>query len=318
MNGLLLVVQARPDSKILSKRVLGLGLFFCLQGLHDEDIRMKICKVINNNVLSAFDEKEQELILMGRGIGFKAKPGDTIDESRIEKRYHIENSELSRRFQEMLSDMPMEHMEISSEIINYAKDVCGMKLNQSIYVALTDHINFAIERYRNGIQLPNALLGEIEELYHREYMVGEYARRILAERLNLHFAKDEAGFIALHFVNAALDIPTEDVHATMDALSHSIAIVKEAFGEQVDERSMHYERFVVHLKFLVRRMESRELLQDEEPDIAAEINHRYAKEAMCSQKISDYIKERYKVELTEEERMYLTVYIRRITNKNNE
>lgn len=122
---------------------------------------MKISKVINNNVLSAFDENGQEVVLMGRGLGFKAKTGDDIDESRVQKVFCIENSALSRQFQEMISNIPMEHMQISADIISYAKNECGMELNQSIYVALTDHINFAIERYRNGIALSNAILWEI-------------------------------------------------------------------------------------------------------------------------------------------------------------
>ena len=63
---------------------------------------MKIYKVINNNVLSAYDDKKQEVVVMGRGIGFKAKAGDTIDEGKIEKVFHIENSELSRRYQRCL------------------------------------------------------------------------------------------------------------------------------------------------------------------------------------------------------------------------
>ena len=111
---------------------------------------MKISKVINNNVLSAFDENGQEVVLMGRGLGFKAKTGDDIDESRVQKVFCIENSALSRQFQEMISNIPMEHMQISADIISYAKNECGMELNQSIYVALTDHINFAIERYRSS------------------------------------------------------------------------------------------------------------------------------------------------------------------------
>ena len=110
---------------------------------------MKISKVINNNVLSAFDENGQEVVLMGRGLGFKAKTGDDIDESRVQKVFCIENSALSRQFQEVISNIPMEHMQISADIISYAKNECGMELNQSIYVALTDHINFAIERYRS-------------------------------------------------------------------------------------------------------------------------------------------------------------------------
>lgn len=276
---------------------------------------MRVYKVINNNVLSAFDEQEQELVLMGRGIGFKAKTGDFIDESKIEKVFHIENSTLSRQFQEILSNMPLEHMQISADIISYAKNECKMKLNSSIYVALTDHINYAIERYRQGIKLPNALLSEIRQFYHREYLVGEYALRILSERLDIHFSEDEAGFIALHFVNAAYDTTTHDAYAITDILKKCIEIVKTEFGDKINDQSMHYERFMAHLKFLARRISSKELLRDEEIDMADEIKRKYAKEHACSQKIAEYISKQYDTELTGEEQMYLTIHIRRVLMK---
>lgn len=120
---------------------------------------MKISKVINNNVLSAFDENGQEVVLMGRGLGFKAKTGDDIDESRVQKVFCIENSALSRQFQEMISNIPMEHMQISADIISYAKNECGMELNQSIYVALTDHINFAIDDTGMGLRCRTLFCG---------------------------------------------------------------------------------------------------------------------------------------------------------------
>ena len=60
---------------------------------------MVIQKVINNNVISAYDEDHQEVVIMGKGIGFKAHTGDAIDESRIEKVFRIENEKISRQFQ---------------------------------------------------------------------------------------------------------------------------------------------------------------------------------------------------------------------------
>ena len=37
---------------------------------------MIIQKVINNNVVSTFDMNNHEVILMGKGIGFRKKAGD--------------------------------------------------------------------------------------------------------------------------------------------------------------------------------------------------------------------------------------------------
>ena len=46
---------------------------------------MIIQKVINNNVVSTFDANGKEVILMGKGIGFRKKAGDELDKNKIEK-----------------------------------------------------------------------------------------------------------------------------------------------------------------------------------------------------------------------------------------
>ena len=44
---------------------------------------MIIQKVINNNVVSTFDMNNHEVILMGKGIGFRKKAGDELDKTKI-------------------------------------------------------------------------------------------------------------------------------------------------------------------------------------------------------------------------------------------
>ena len=46
---------------------------------------MLVEKVINNNIVSAFDDTGKELVVMGRGLGFGARPGQPVDEKKIEK-----------------------------------------------------------------------------------------------------------------------------------------------------------------------------------------------------------------------------------------
>ena len=274
---------------------------------------MKIHKLINNNVLSAFDENEKEIVVMGCGIGYKAKPGDMIDEARIEKVFRIENRTLSRQFQDMLTNMPMEHMKISTDIIAYAQNECGMKLNQSIYVALTDHINFAIQRYREGLEVTNALLFEIRQFYHREYVIGEYALRLLAERLDVRFQEDEAGFIALHFVNAQFDFKAQDTYAITNIMQKCIQIVENEFSVKLNINSMHYERFLAHLKFFARRvLFSKELLPNEEPEFANMIEQKYLPEFVCAKKMTDYVEKEYNCVVTREETMYFAIHIKRV------
>ena len=46
---------------------------------------MRIKKVINNNILCVIDEKGHEMIVTGKGIGFKRKTGERVGEATVEK-----------------------------------------------------------------------------------------------------------------------------------------------------------------------------------------------------------------------------------------
>ena len=63
---------------------------------------MIVEKVINNNIVSSTDSNGDELIVMGKGIGFGVKAGFDINEDRIEKVFRIEKSDLYRHFSNYL------------------------------------------------------------------------------------------------------------------------------------------------------------------------------------------------------------------------
>ena len=64
---------------------------------------MIIQKVINNNVVSTFDMNNHEVILMGKGIGFRKKAGDELDKTKIEKIFTLDQREKSPFIQEVLA-----------------------------------------------------------------------------------------------------------------------------------------------------------------------------------------------------------------------
>lgn len=273
---------------------------------------MTVEKVINNNIVSAYDETGREVVVMGRGIGFGVRAGAVIDNSKIEKVFRIESQGVAEQFKELLANMPLEHAQISNDIISYAKSTLKLKLNQSIYVTLTDHINFAIERYQKGINLENALLWEIKRFYPQEYGLGRYAIDLIRERLHVSLPEDEAGFIALHFVNAEYGTDIRDTLHFPNQMKDILDIVTRELGIRLDEGSLHYERFITHVKFLLQRVYRKELLPDEESELAEMMKKKYPKEYACSEKIADYIEEAAGCRLSAEEIMYLSIHIRRI------
>ena len=239
---------------------------------------MTIEKVINNNIVSAFDETGREVVVMGRGIGFGNRPGAKIPEDKIEKIFRIESGSVADQFKELLAGVPLEHAKISSDIISYAKGALKLKLNQSIYVTLTDHINFAIARCAKGINLENALLWEIKRFYPQEYELGKYAVAQIKERLKVELPEDEAGFIALHFVNAEYGTNIRDALRFPNQMKEILEIVTRELSIKLDEGTLHYERFITHMKFLLQRVYRKELLPDEESDLADMISQKYPKE----------------------------------------
>lgn len=273
---------------------------------------MTVEKVINNNIVSAYDETGREVVVMGRGIGFGVRAGAVINKSKIEKVFRIKSQSVAEQFKELLANMPLEHAQISNDIISYAKSTLKLKLNQSIYVTLTDHINFAIERYQKGINLENALLWEIKRFYPQEYGLGRYAIDLIRERLHVSLPEDEAGFIALHFVNAEYGTDIRDALHFPNQMKDILDIVTRELGIRLDEGSLHYERFITHVKFLLQRVYRKELLPDEESELAEMMKKKYPKEYACSEKIADYIEEAAGCRLSAEEIMYLSIHIRRI------
>ena len=270
-------------------------------------------KVINNNIISAYEKSGAEVIVMGRGIGFKKKQGEVVPADQISKIFRIKSRTLTEQFKELLANMPLERVRISDEIISHAKDHLKLKLNQSIYVTLTYHINFAIERVSQGIEPQNALLWEIKRFYPQEFQLGIYALELIQDRLDILLPEDEAGFIALHFVNAEYGTDIRDAVKFPDQMQAIVDIVERDLGILLDESSLHYERFMTHIKFLIQRIYRKELLSSEDRELSLLMQRKYPREYQCSLKVAEYIMQATGSRLSEEEIMYLSVHIRRVS-----
>jgi beta-glucoside operon transcriptional antiterminator len=278
---------------------------------------MKVKKVINNNIVRSLDEKNNEVLVMGKGIGFKKKPGDPIDEIAIEKVYTSTPELPTNKLTQLLSKVKLEHVQVANEIISYAKVSLGKKLSENVYLTLTDHIDYAIERYESGLPIKNALLWEIKRFYNHEFLIGKEALNIIENRLGIRLPEDEAGFIALHIVNAELDMSkVSQVTEMTKIIQRIVNIIKYHYKMDLDEYSLNYERFITHLKFFVHRLFSGvELEEDKDAGFLFMLKERYKEEYECALKVREYIIKEFGKDLKEDEMIYLTIHIRRITSK---
>lgn len=276
---------------------------------------MKVKKVINNNIVQSTDEFGKDVLVIGKALGFKKKPGDAIDQTLIEKVYTSNKDLPTNKLTELLAKVELEHVQVANEIINFAKASLGKKLSENIYLTLTDHIDYAIERYHNGLPIKNALLWEIKRFYNHEFLIGKEALNIIEAKLGIKLPEDEAGFIALHIVNAELDMSQVSEVSNMTKIIQNILnIIKYHYKIDLDEYSLNYERFITHLKFFIHRLyRGVELESDKDAGFLFILKERYKEEYQCALKIRDYIMKEFHRDLKEDEMIYLTIHIRRIT-----
>lgn len=88
---------------------------------------MKIKKVLNNNAALASDENGNEIIYTGCGICFQKRPGDELEESKIEKTFVMEKA--NEQFLKLVSELPYALVEKYNgwegrELIEYFMNYC--------------------------------------------------------------------------------------------------------------------------------------------------------------------------------------------------
>ncbi|MDR2538351.1 MAG: PRD domain-containing protein [Bifidobacteriaceae bacterium] len=218
-----------------------------------------------------------------------------------------------QRYLDLLLEIPDEIFDLCAQIIGYAKIKLPRSFSDSVFFTLADHLNFAIGRIAMGINFQNALTLEIRVFYPEEYDVGEMAVGFIKDKLSIEFGDDEKSFIAMHFVNAELG---EDLPQTIEitkVISDISAIVGAKYDYRFDKNTLSYFRFVTHIKFFAQRIFRNEQVIDQPDDILYGIVKngfpQYFEGALA---IQEYIENKYRKEVTNQELAYLTVHLKRI------
>lgn len=279
---------------------------------------MKIIKTFNNNICLVEDAKHQEMILMGKGIAFGLKKDDEVDPNKIDKKFVFDTKELNDKFNALFDQVPVKYIELSSNIIDYATKALNIIFDNSIYLALSDHISYAIERYQNGETLKNALLFDIKKFYPNEFKVALKALDMIAYETDIKMSDDEAGFIAMHFVNASQSGEAmSQTIAVTKIVEDILQIVEYHYHLALDVNSINYIRFVSHIRFFARRLFSNEIYNDDQDDLFEQIRNKYPASYQCSLKFKKYILLNYNIDLGNDEMVYFMLHINRVCTRHS-
>lgn len=273
---------------------------------------MRVTRVLNNNAVMVNDDGDTSIVL-GRAIGYGKRSGDVIDPSVVTERFVPDSNTSLERLAAFLTDTPLEVVRLAGEVADMARERLGIKVSQALVLPLADHIAFAVERSRKGIDFLYPLRWEIAQVYPQELSLGRYALGLVRRRLGVELADDEAMAIAMHIVNAQFVGeslgPTIEMTAKLKSI---LAVVGATMNIRVDPESMSATRFVTHLRYLFVRLQSRKRFVGETPGIRSVVMESHPEAYRCAERIR-YLLTVGDQSLSDDEVTYLALHIVRLT-----
>lgn len=274
-------------------------------------MKLKIIKIFNNNSIAALSDELGDIILTGSGIGFQKKIGDLVDESRIEKTY-IFKEKGEKRIRRGINDIEPIYYEITSLLVSKATEQLNTQFYGEIFLAISDHIAFAIKRKKENIDLPNVVLSETKALYKKEYQLGLWIIKMIKEKTEIQLEEAEAGYIALHLVNFSTKNNAQNTSKIVNFVKDVFDIIEKTMCIKLELDSIDYARLSTHLKFLAERV----FRNDIENNIDTTENIRdMLKEnirlSLCINRIKKRIENKYHYLLTPDEQTYLCIHIKK-------
>ena len=277
---------------------------------------MEVFKKINNNVALARDAKGRELVVFGKGIGFPAMPYDLTDLSKVQRSFY----DVNEKYFDLLRDVPEVIFLAADDIADTAREELGCSLNSNLTYALADHLNFAIQRSREGMNVRTPLAYDIKHLYPQEYAIAKEGLHALCRTLGVELPESETVNIAMHIITAENEVG--DMHSTIltaKVISEISAIVEEELGMKLDKESFSFSRFAMHLRYLVQRMmQGKPLDSDSAMDaMFVTMRNQYPKIYACVQQINLFLENTYGWQCSREEQLYLIMHVHRVCVERN-
>ncbi len=274
---------------------------------------MEVLRVFNNNVVLARATDRGEVILTGRGLGFQAKPGQEVDETKIVRVFIPEDGRDVDNFGALVASVPPEHLLLADEALRLARRGLATPVSSTTVVGLADHLSFAIKRMRQGIYLEYPLRAEVSHLYPDELRIAQHVLDFVNTRVEPALPEAEAVPIALHLVNAGF--ATGDLSLTYQmtgVFTQLFEVLEQAYERPFDRDTVNAARFITHLRYFFVRAQTGRQLDDGASTLSKAIRESYPEAYSTALKLQAVLELRLGEPLTEDEVTYLTLHVARM------
>ncbi|MHC9159924.1 MULTISPECIES: PRD domain-containing protein [Exiguobacterium] len=90
---------------------------------------------------------------------------------KITQKFVLEQQASVHELEALLQRIDVKDIELAGDILQFYETEVGNTVNNMALLGLGDHINFAVEHARKGMNFRSALEWEIKQLYAKEYSV---------------------------------------------------------------------------------------------------------------------------------------------------
>lgn len=283
---------------------------------------MKFQKKINNSVAWVINEENEKVIAMGKGISFGRQTGEDISREEIERIFTPETQQKETNvLYQAIENISDDVLLLTEEISEQASKTLNIEgFDDSHYLALADHLNYALKRSsQDTLDYPENLRWEVKKLYPQENEVAIDALYTIEKKTGIRLPKSEQTFLTYHFVNAQYDAKA-NIHSSQLAtlINRAIEIIEYHYQMTLDQNSVNYIRFNTHLRYFILR----QLNQEKEPRTIDEqlievVKINYRKVYQAAEKVGKMIEAKQGAEVNNDELFYLTLHINRVTERQN-
>lgn len=278
---------------------------------------MKFKQSLGHNALIAIDDSGKEIILTGKGISFSLKKGDHVPKNKMANVFTLKKTDEFNQLAGLLEKIHPEFLDISNEIIQYAKGHLDEEIADGIYLSLTDHVAHTVERVKKGYIISNLILWEVKNVYPKEFSVGLKAIALINKKFNVELGQDEAAFIATHFVNFSTgNNDYSNIKKTTKIINEILNVIKYHYKVNLDPNSWYYNRFINHLKYFINRSRNDvNKSNDDDKLLLNKLIESYPNEYECVEKINLFFKSQFNREIYNNEKIYLIIHLNKVVQK---
>ena len=273
-----------------------------------------ITKILNNNCM-IIDMDGTEKLFLGKGVAFGKKNGEYCAvPSEVDKIFVIEEKRNVADYQQLLDKNDEIFVSFCEDLIWELSRQVQTELNERIHVSLIDHLACTIRRLRLGEQIINPFLQETETLYRREFILAKKICNALEKQYQIKIPEGETGFVAIHIHSAMYNGDLRDALKSNRICSRVLRFLESELRITIDRRTLDCSRFMVHLTYLIKRIQTGQTAETGLGEMADLIIHKYPESYRLSKETARILnKEIKKAAISEEEMAFLTMHIERLS-----